>query len=80
MAGRIMDVLGLDGLPDIDDLSQDHLTLEVSFFLVIFFTLIIFRITSLQKTDLLENTLSSSLIATRHCTGFKSCFWLLSRG
>ena len=37
MARRFMDVMGLNELPDIDDLSQDHLTLEVNFFFLILF-------------------------------------------
>jgi hypothetical protein len=80
LARRFMDVMGLDELPDIDDLSQDHLTLEVHFFFGIFFNVILFRIDRLRKINLLESTLSSSPTAIRHCIGFKSCFWLLSLG
>jgi hypothetical protein len=32
MARMFMDVMGLNELPDIDDSSQDHLTLEVIYF------------------------------------------------
>jgi hypothetical protein len=44
MARRFMDLMGLVGLPDIDDLSQDHLTLEVNFFFVILFPVILFPV------------------------------------
>ena len=80
MARKFLDVLGLDELPDIDDLSQDHLTLEVNFFLVIFFVLIIFYVVRLRKIGLSESTLWLSLTAKRHCIGFKSCFWPRSLG
>jgi len=48
MARKFLNILGLDELPDIDDLSQDHLTLQVHSFLVIF-VLIIFHFVRLRK-------------------------------
>ena len=80
MARRFMDLMGLVELPDIDDLSQDHLTLEVNFFFAIHFTVILFPVFRLQKIDLLESMLSLNPTAIKHCIGFKTCFWLLSLG
>ena len=78
MARRFMDVMGLDELPNIDDLSQDHLTLEVNLFFAILFIVILFPVFRLRKIDLSESMLSLSPTAIKRCIGFKSCFWPLS--